>query len=155
MRLCRFCAPTGGAKHRAGLQCKENQVVRKPMRSIRRNVIVLMALMALMALVSCSRDPNSAKKHYLESGDKYYAKGRYKEAAIQYSNALKIDQRYGPAHYKLALADLKKTPRADMGGALRSLRRAVELLKGNNAYQAEYLDSMVQLSEIYVVFLKD
>ena len=125
------------------------------MRSIRRNVIVLMALMALMALVSCSRDPNSAKKHYLESGDKYYAKGRYKEAAIQYSNALKIDQRYGPAHYKLALADLKKTPRADMGGALKSLRRAVELLKGNNAYQDEYLDSMVKLSEIYLNFLKD
>jgi tetratricopeptide (TPR) repeat protein len=125
------------------------------MRSIRTNVIVLMALMALMALVSCSRDPNSAKKHYLESGDRYYAKGRYKEAAIQYSNALKIDQRFGPAHYKLALADLKKTPRADLGGALKSLRRAVELLKGNNAYQDEYLDSMVKLSEIYLAFLQD
>jgi tetratricopeptide (TPR) repeat protein len=109
--------------------------------------------MALMALVSCSRDPNSAKKHYLESGDRYYAKGRYKEAAIQYSNALKIDRRFGPAHYKLALADLKKTPLPDLGGALRSLRRAVELLKGNNAYQDEYLDSMVKLSEIYLVFL--
>ena len=122
------------------------------MRSKRTNVIVLMAL---MALVSCSRDPNSAKKHYLESGDRYYTKGRYKEAAIQYSNAIKMDPRFGPAHYKLALADLKKTPRPDLGGALKSLRRAVELLKGNNAYQAEYLDSMVQLSEIYLVFLKD
>ncbi len=124
------------------------------MRSIRTNVIVLMALVALMALVSCSRDPNSAKKHYLESGDKYFAKGRYKEAAIQYSNALKIDQRFGPAHYKLALADLKKTPRPDVGGALKALRRAVELLKGNNAYQDEYLDSMVKLSEIYLTFLQ-
>ena len=124
------------------------------MRSIRIKVIVPMALMALMALVSCSRDPNTAKKHYVESGDKYYAKGRYKEAAIQYSNALKIDQRFGPAHYKLALADLKKTPRPDMGGALKSLRRAVELLEGNNAYQDEYVDSMVKLSDIYVAFLQ-
>src|ERR1039458_4083871 len=49
---------------------RESGGVRKPMRSIRTNVIVLMALMALMALVSCSRDPNSAKKHYLESGDR-------------------------------------------------------------------------------------
>ena len=73
------------------------------MRSIRAIAIVPMAL---MALVSCSRDPNSAKKHYIESGDKYYAKGRYGEAAIQYSNAVRIDQRFGPAHYKLALADL-------------------------------------------------
>src|ERR1022692_4728647 len=122
------------------------------MRSKRTNVIVLMAL---MALVSCSRDPNSAKKHYLESGDRYYTKGRYKEAAIQYSNAIKMDPRFGPAHYKLALADLKKTPRPDLGGALKSLRRAVELLKGNNAYQAEYLDSMVKLSEIYLAWLRD
>jgi len=122
------------------------------MRFIRAIVIVPMAL---MALVSCSRDPNSAKKHYLESGDRYYAKGRYKEAAIQYSNALKIDQRFGPAHYKLALADMNKTPRPDLGGALKSLRRAVELLKGNNAYQAEYLDSMVKLSEIYLAYLPD
>ena len=122
------------------------------MRSIRAIVIVPMAL---LALVSCSRDPNSAKKHYIESGDRYFAKARYKEAAIQYTNAVKIDQRFGPAHYKLALADLKKTPRADLAGALKSLRRAVELLKGNNAYQAEYLDSMVKLSEIYLVWLKD
>src|ERR1035438_9188302 len=122
------------------------------MRSIRAIVIVLMAL---MALVSCSRDPNSAKKHYIESGDKYYAKGRYKEAGIQYANAIKIDQRFGPAHYKLALANLKLKPRPNLGVALKSLRRAVELLKGNNAYQDEYLDSMVKLSEIYLGHLQD
>ena len=46
------------------------------MRSKRTNVIVLMAL---MALVSCSRDPNSAKKHYLESGDRYYTKAGTKK----------------------------------------------------------------------------
>lgn len=122
------------------------------MRSIRAIVIVVLSL---MALASCSRDPNSAKKHYIESGDKYYAKGRYKEAAIQYTNAVKIDQRFGPAHYKLALADLKLKPRPNLGAALKSLRRAVELLKDNQAYQAEYLDSMVKLSEIYLVFLPD
>jgi tetratricopeptide (TPR) repeat protein len=122
------------------------------MRSIRAIVIVPMAL---MALVSCSRDPNSAKKHYIESGDKYFAKGRYKEAGIQYSNAVKIDQRYGPAHYKLALADLKAQPRPNLPAALKSLRRAVELLKSNNAYQDEYKDSMVKLSEIYLAYLGD
>ena len=122
------------------------------MRSIRAIAIVPMAL---MALVSCSRDPNSAKKHYIESGDKYYAKGRYGEAAIQYSNAGRIEPRFGRAHYKRAGADLKRTPRPDVGGALKALRRAVELLKDNQAYQAEYLDSMVKLSAIYLAFLKD
>jgi len=107
--------------------------------------------MALTALVSCSRDPNSAKKHYLESGDKYFAKGRFKEAGIQYANAVKIDQRYGPSHYKLAQAFLKLQPKPNLGGALRELRRAVELLKDNQAYQTEYRDSMVKLSDIYLL----
>lgn len=120
------------------------------MRSIYSIAIVVVAL---MALASCSRDPNSAKKHYLESGDKYYAKGRYKEAGIQYANAIKIDQRFGPAHYKLALADIKLSPRPNLGGALKELRRAVELLKDNQAYQAEYLDSMVKLSGVYLRYM--
>ena len=121
------------------------------MRFVRTTAI----LMALLALVSCSRDPASAKKHYLESGDKFYGKGNYKSASIQYSNAIKIDQRFGPAYYKLALADLKLKPQPNLGGALKALRRAVELLRTNNAYHDEYLDSMVKLSEIYLVFLRD
>jgi tetratricopeptide (TPR) repeat protein len=122
------------------------------MRSTRAIVIVLPAL---LALVSCSRDPNSAKKHYLESGDKYFAKGRFKEAAIQYQNAVKQDQRFGPAYYKQALAYLKLTPQPNLPGALKSLRRAVELLKSNNAYQDEYRDSLVKLSDIYLDHLRD
>jgi len=70
------------------------------MRLIR--VLAAVAIV-LMSLTSCNRDPNVAKKRYLESGNKYFDKGRYKEASIQYRNALKRDQKYGAAHYKLAL----------------------------------------------------
>ena len=62
------------------------------MRSIR---LVAVILAVLVGLASCSRDPEVVKKHYLESGNKYFDKGRYKEASIQYRNALKRDPKYG------------------------------------------------------------
>jgi tetratricopeptide (TPR) repeat protein len=111
------------------------------MRSIR---LVAVILAVLVGLASCSRDPNVVKKHYLESGNKYFDKGRYKEASIQYRNALKRDPKYGPAYYKLALVGLKT---GDIGGAVSSLRRAVELIPKD---QPDHWDSVVKLTEIYL-----
>ena len=64
------------------------------MRSIRIAPIVATAL---LALVSCNRDPNVAKQRYLESGNKFFERGKYKEARIKYMNALQKDMRFGPA----------------------------------------------------------
>ena len=112
------------------------------MRSIR---FVAVILAFLVGFVSCSRDPNVVKKRYLESGNKYFDKGRYKEASIQYRNALKRDQKYGPAHYKLALVSLNV---GDVAGAVPSLRRAVELLPPD---QADHWESVVKLCEVYLL----
>src|SRR5260370_37601190 len=92
------------------------------MRSIRL-IAVIVAI--LVGLASCSRDPNVVKKRYLESGNKYFDKARYKEASIQYRNALKRDPKYGPAHYKLGLVALKVN---DVAGAVQPLRKEVELI---------------------------
>src|ERR1039457_1474127 len=116
------------------------------MRSIR---LVGVILAVLVGLVSCSRDPNVVKKRYLESGNKYFEKGRYKEASIQYRNALKRDQKYGPAHYKLGLVSLKT---GDVGGAVAALRRAVELVPPD---QPDHWDAVVKLAEIYLAVAKE
>jgi tetratricopeptide (TPR) repeat protein len=113
------------------------------MRSIR---FIALTLVAAMALVSCRSNPEAAKKRYVESGDKYFNKGRYKEASIQYRNAVRIDGKYGLAYYKLAVTALKQVP-PDFGQAVRSLRRAQELL---NPDQPEHWDAVVKLSEIYL-----
>jgi tetratricopeptide (TPR) repeat protein len=112
------------------------------MRSIR---LVAVILAVLVGFASCSRDPNVVKKRYLESGNKYFDRGRYKEASIQYRNALKRDQKYGPAHYKLALVSLKV---GDVASAVPSLRRAVELLPPD---QADHWEAVVKLSEVYLL----
>jgi tetratricopeptide (TPR) repeat protein len=112
---------------------------------MRRLVVVLAAL----TIVACSRDPNVAKKRYLENGNKYFAKGKYKEASIMYRNALQKDQRYGLAYYHLALTDLKL---GRVQNALGELRRAVELIPKE---QPEHLESEVRLAEVYIAFAHD
>ncbi|MGB9265045.1 MAG: tetratricopeptide repeat protein [Terriglobales bacterium] len=65
------------------------------------------ALCLLAALTGCSRDPNVRKQKYLESGQRYFDKGQYKEAEIQFQNAIQVDARFADAHYKLALAAMR------------------------------------------------
>ena len=65
---------------------------------------VLMSLVTVALLAGCHGDPNVRKQKYLESGKRYSAEGKYREAAIQFSNALKIDKNYPDAHYELAQA---------------------------------------------------
>ena len=111
------------------------------MRSMR---FVAVILAFLVGFASCSRDPNVVKKRYLESGNKYYEKERYKEASIQYRNALKRDPKYGAAYYKLALVSLRLN---EVNGAVSALRRAVELVPPD---QPDHWDAVVKLSELYL-----
>ena len=111
------------------------------MRSTR---LVAIIATAVLALVSCSRDPNVAKRRYLESGNKYFDKGKFKEARIMYLNAKAKDQRWGPAYYKLGVTALKL---GSVSEAVNAFRRAVELLPPN---EADHWDAVVKLSEIYL-----
>jgi tetratricopeptide (TPR) repeat protein len=110
---------------------------------------VLLPLIALLVLVGCTRDPNVAKHRYLESGNRYFSKGKYKEAAIMYKDALQKDLMFGPAHYKLALTSLKLGQAA---AAVTEFRKAIDTLPKNNP---DHWDAMVKLSEIYLAVAHD
>ncbi len=109
----------------------------------------LVVFLAAFVLVSCNRDPNVAKKHYLENGNKYFAKGKYKEASIMYRNALQKDQRYGAAYYRLAQTDLRL---GRVPNALGELRRAIELIPKD---QPDHREAEVRLAEIYLAFTRE
>jgi len=67
---------------------------------------VLSALIVLLcAVAACNRDPNVAKKNYVEKGNKFYENGKYKEALIMYRKALQRDLKYGEAYYRSGLAE--------------------------------------------------
>jgi len=94
------------------------------MRSFSVRTFALLALVAI-TLTGCSRDPNVRKQKYLESGQRYYEKGKYREAAIQFSNAVQVDPQFAEGHYQLAQTYLKLQ---QWGRAYQELSRTLELL---------------------------
>jgi tetratricopeptide (TPR) repeat protein len=103
-----------------------------------------LALTAL-TLISCNRDPAYLKQKYLESGNKYFDAGRFKEASIMYRKAIDKDRKFGAAYYKVALVNLKQN---QIAAAINPLRRAVELLPPNTP---DSNDAILKISEIFVV----
>ena len=109
---------------------------------------IVSSLFALVLLgsVACNTDPNVAKKKYVERGNKYFDRGKYKEAGIMYRNALRKDARYGEAYYRMALLEVKVQR---YGDAARDLQRTIELQPGN-------LDAYTKLINIYLnAYLSD
>jgi tetratricopeptide (TPR) repeat protein len=95
----------------------------------------------LLGLAACSRDPKVQAQRYLENGNKFFDKGKFKEASIMYRRALQKDLRFGEAYYRLGLTDLKLAAYGDAG---RVLRRAVELQPGN-------ADAAMKLADLFLL----
>jgi tetratricopeptide (TPR) repeat protein len=94
-----------------------------------RLALILTLIAALFS--ACSFDPNVRKQKYFESGQRYFEGAKYPEAAIEYTNAIKIDPNYGEAHYQLAETYIKLQKQQL---AYQELMRTVELQPEN--YQA-------------------
>ena len=94
----------------------------------RGSLWVVMLFVAVALLAGCHGDPNVRKQKYLESGKRYSAEGKYREAAIQFSNAVKIDKSYPDAHYELAQAYVHL---GQFGAAYGELARTVDLQPAN------------------------
>src|SRR5215831_7122885 len=103
--------------------------------------LFLLVPVVLLVASSCTRDPKVKAQRYLENGNKFFAKSKYREASIMYRSALKQDLRSGEAYYRLGLTDLKLSA---YGDAARMLVRAVEL-------QPENADAAAKLSNLYVL----
>ena len=81
-------------------------------RSFTARFLLICVLLLAVLFTGCSHDANARKQKYFDSGEDYFAKGKYSEAAAQYSEAIKIDSNFEQAHYKLGqtyirLRDLK------------------------------------------------
>lgn len=94
------------------------------MRSMTHRLLYIL-LLVLLALAGCGRDPETAKKKYVENGDRFYKQGKYRQASIMYRNAIKRDPKFGDAYAKLGDSELR---RGDVRQSVGAFRRAVELL---------------------------
>ena len=111
----------------------------------RSRAAVVALLLLVVGLAGCG-DSEAAKKRLLETGNKYFDSGKFKEASIIYRKVLQKDQRYGEAYYRLGLSELKQ---GRYGDAVRWLRRASEL-------QPENDDAHAKLGDLYLtIYLAD
>jgi putative PEP-CTERM system TPR-repeat lipoprotein len=85
-------------------------------------------VLALLAVVGCGRDP----KTYVAKGDQYVAAKKYREATIEYRNALQSDPRLGEVRMKLADAYAEL---GDLANAIRECQRGADLLPADMGAQ--------------------
>jgi cellulose synthase operon protein C len=109
-----------------------------------RSVALPLLLVCVLAALStgCSRDPNLRKQKYFESGGRYFAEGKYREAAIQYANAIQIDSRFADAHYQLSQAYVKL---GDQNRAYPELVRTVELAPDNYEARVDLANLLISV----------
>src|SRR6266851_3114877 len=86
--------------------------------------VTLSLLAPLILLAGCKRDPNLRKQKYLESGERYFKAAKYREAVIQFANAVQVDPRFVEGHYQLAQAYIKLQ---DWNMAYEHLEKTIEL----------------------------
>jgi tetratricopeptide (TPR) repeat protein len=107
--------------------------------SSRYAVAAVCVLAAL--LTACSGNPNEKKQKYLESGQRYFDKGQYREAEIQFQNAIQVDARFAEAHYGVARAALKL---GDGDTAVQELLTTVQI-------KPDYYEAQLDLTNLLVL----
>src|SRR5579871_3693234 len=107
-----------------------------------KRVPLLSVIPLLFLLAACNTDPKAASRKYVDNGNKYFNRGKYKEASIMYRRALNKDARYGEAWYRLGLTNMQLGIPLE---AARSFSRARELDPANT-------DAVVKLADIELAF---
>jgi tetratricopeptide (TPR) repeat protein len=106
---------------------------------ISRKLLAVLPVFLLAA--SCTRDPKVLAQRAVDNGNKFFSKGKYREAALMYRRALQKDLKDGEAYYRLGLTDLKLS---DYGEAAHWLLRAVDL-------QPQNTDAITKLADLYLL----
>ena len=94
----------------------------------------------LLTTAACSKDPEVAKREYVRSGDTYVANKQYREAIVEYRNAVQQDPRFGEARSKLAEAYFQI---GDIENAFREYVRAADLLPNDVRAQLKAGDMLL------------
>src|ERR1700684_1884284 len=113
----------------------------------RATSIRLLLVGSLMAalLTGCTRDPNVRKQKFLESGNRYRDQGKFREAAIQYLNALQVDTRFAEAHYQLGETCLKLK---NYNCAFEHLSRTLDLMPENYAARVDVANLLIAARQL-------
>src|SRR5947209_9939854 len=86
---------------------------------------LLPSVVSLIGLLAgCNTDPQSASRRFVGNGNKYFEKGKYKQASIMYRRALQKDARNGDAWFGLGQTNVAE---GSFFEALKDFQRASDL----------------------------
>jgi tetratricopeptide (TPR) repeat protein len=101
-------------------------------------LLVLVISFLVLSLWACSR----SERYYLERGNRFYAEGKYEEAALNYRHSIERKSNLPEAHYRLGLADLKV---GAQGSAYEEFRRAMDLAPDRDDIRIQLADLALSL----------
>ncbi len=104
-----------------------------------KKIALLAACAAALAACGCAGDKNKGKQKYLQSGRQYMQQQKYRQAAIQFRRALKLDPKFVDARYELAKAELAA------GNLLLCAAAASDVI----AVKPDHLDAHMMLARLY------
>ena len=107
--------------------------------------LLLVGFLIPALFTGCTRDPNVRKQKFLESGNNFRDKGKLREAAIQYANAVQVDPRFAEAHYQLGETYLKLK---DYNRAYVELSRTVDLVPDNFPAHVELANLLISARDL-------
>jgi len=109
-----------------------------------RNSSLVCSLLAILILLNGCTNPEKLKAAYVQRGEAYLKESKFQEAALEFRNAIQIDDNLAAAHWGLAQAyeGLQRVPEM-----LNELQKTVALDKGN-------LDARIKLGNYYLNWSK-
>jgi tetratricopeptide (TPR) repeat protein len=116
---------TGVDAHGKGICSQSSDFMGHPPGSSRKLLAVGPMVVGCLLTIACQADPSVRKQQYLESGNRYFADGKYAHAVIEYRNAVDLDATFGEARKRLAEAYART---GDGPHALEQFVRAADLL---------------------------
>ncbi len=108
---------------------------------LRRAAAFLVVLRLVATLAGCKRDPTAIRAKHYERGREYFGAEKYREAIIEFRNAIKADPDFTPAHYHLGLSSIKL---GELPEAAKAFEQTLEL-------DPQYTDAALQFGEIYLM----
>jgi len=100
------------------------------------------ALPLLLVFTSCTTNPRVVARTYVDNGNKYFNRAKFKEASIMYRRALNKDAKCADAWYRLGLTNLKLS---DPKEAHKDFTRAMEIDPSNT-------DALSKLGDLDLLF---
>lgn len=85
-------------------------------------ILIIISFFILSGLAGCSKE--AKKERHWKRGEKYFSENKFKEAIIEYKNALQIDSKDAKVRYKLGVSYLKE---GRLGEAFSEFSKSVEL----------------------------